>query len=192
VSGFLFRSDPFGELLGRIDVDAEKHFGVLRAAILGALPKVHAGFVRVDPDGINAIGDQVCFAGELRNPKAVIGVRGEQLDEGGRRMRRIADGNMQFVGGDDAERRIAELPPELMTDRGDLNRAGGRQGIFHGMDDARGGKKEHQNDENGHDGPRQLYLIAAVDLGRLTGVTGAALAKFYDGIRKKRENYGKN
>ena len=62
VSGLFLRGDPGAELFGRIDVDAKKHFGVLGAAVLGALTEIHTGLVRIDPDGIDAIGNEVGFA----------------------------------------------------------------------------------------------------------------------------------
>ncbi len=62
VSGLFLSSDPGAELFGRIDVDAKKHFGVLGAAILGTLTEIHTGRVRINPDGIDAIRNEVGFA----------------------------------------------------------------------------------------------------------------------------------
>ena len=110
IGDLFFGSNPLTELLGRIDVDAKKHFGVLSAAVLRALTKVHTGFVRLHPHGVDAIGDEVGFAGKLRNPETVIGVRRTQIDEGGSAMRRVADRNVKFVGGDDTKTRDSEIP----------------------------------------------------------------------------------
>lgn len=143
MGGLFFGGYPFTELLGRIDVDTQEHFGVLRAAILGTLADVHADFVRLDPNGVDAIGDEVGFAGELRNPKAVISIGGNECDEGGCAKRRITYRDMELVGGDDAKRRVAELPPELVTYSGDFDFAWGRHPLLNGMDDPGGGEEQY-------------------------------------------------
>lgn len=183
--GLLFRGNPPAELLGRIDVDAQEHFGVLRAAVLGTLTDVHAGFVRLDPHRVDAIGDEVGFAGELRNPKTVVGIGGNQFDEGGRPVCRVTHRNVELVGGDDAERRIAELPPELMTSGRDFDCAWGRDRLLNGVNDARGSKEEYQDDEDRDNRPRQLHLIAAIDLGRLAPILRSAVAELSNGVEEE-------
>lgn len=184
--------DPISELLGRIDVDTEEHFGVLRAAVLGALAEVYAGFVRIDPCGIDAIGNEVGFSSELWNPKAVVGIDGEQFDESGRGIGAIADRNVEFIGSDDAESRVTELPPELMADGGDLDCAGGRNCILNGLNDARSGEEKNQDNKNGDDGPSQFHLIATVDLGWLAMVIRGTAAISNHDVDQKRENNGKD
>ena len=77
VSRLFLRVDPLLELLGGIDINTKKHFGVLHAAILCALANVHAGLVRIDPNGINAIGNEIGFPGELGNPETMVGIGGK-------------------------------------------------------------------------------------------------------------------
>jgi hypothetical protein len=86
---------------------------VLRSAILRALAEIDSRPQRVEPHLVHAIRNQVGFATEFRNPEAVVGVGGEKLQEGGRRMRGIACRNVQLVCSDDTKFRISEFPPEL-------------------------------------------------------------------------------
>ena len=72
---------PAVELIARLHIDAQQHLGVLRAAILGALPQVQSSLVRIDPHAVFAVWNQVRFPGQTRHPEAVIGVGGKQLDE---------------------------------------------------------------------------------------------------------------
>ena len=58
------------ELLRSVDIDAQQHLGVLRAAELGALPDVHAGLMRIDPHLVHAVRKQVGLAGESREPRS--------------------------------------------------------------------------------------------------------------------------
>ena len=88
-------------------------------------PRKMPGRMRIHPHLVDAVRNQVGLAGELRNPEAVVGVGGQQLQERRSRPRRIAHRNVQLVGRDDAERRIAVLPPELMPDDRDFE--GGRR-----------------------------------------------------------------
>ena len=73
--------DPTVELIARLDVDAQKHLGVLGSAILCALPQVKTGLMWVDPRAIDTVGNQVGLAGKTGNPEAVIRIRGKQSDE---------------------------------------------------------------------------------------------------------------
>src|SRR5262249_55087022 len=117
---------------------------------------------------IRAVWNEVGLAAQLRNPEAVIRVRGEQLHERRPWVRGIAHGDVQLVRGDDPEAGVAELPPELMTDDGDVERAGWPARVLHGVDHARGGQEQHEHDQARNDGPGELDLRAAVDLGRFT------------------------
>ena len=56
---------------------------MLRAAVLGALADVKAGFVRIDPHMVDAVGNQVRFSREIGHPEAVVGVGGKQSEESG-------------------------------------------------------------------------------------------------------------
>lgn len=79
-----------------------------------------------------------------------------------------------------------------MTNSGDIQGVRGRNRILHGLNDARGGKKKDQDDENGHDRPSQFYLVAAVNLRRLAIITCGMVTKSNYGIDQKRKNDNKN
>src|SRR5262249_41616310 len=65
-----FVLNPTLKFAGRIDNDANKHVGVLRAAVLSALPKVEPGLVRLEPHTVDAAWDEVGLAGQPGRPKA--------------------------------------------------------------------------------------------------------------------------
>ena len=77
--GLLLRANPRVEFVGRIDRHPLQHLGVLRSAVLRALAEKHARSMRIHPQMVHPVRNQVGFAGELRNPEAVVGVGGEQL-----------------------------------------------------------------------------------------------------------------
>ena len=77
--GLLLRANPRVKVLGTVHDDAQEHLGVLRPAVLRALTEKHAGPLRVHPHLVDAIRNQVGLAGQLRNPEAVVGVGGKQL-----------------------------------------------------------------------------------------------------------------
>ena len=79
---------------------------------------------------------------------------------------RIADRDMKFVGGDDAELRIAKFPPELMADNDDIQRSLRLGGVLGVEDDPRRGQEKNHNDEDWNYRPGKLNLIAAVNLRR--------------------------
>src|SRR5260370_36668220 len=118
----LLRMCPGVEVLMAVHVYAKKHLRVLCSAILSALPEKNASLVRVEPRLVHAIGNQVCFAGKLRYPEAVISVGGKQFQECRCGMSGVAHGDMEFVRCDDAKLGIPEFPPELVADCGDFHR----------------------------------------------------------------------
>lgn len=90
---------------------------MLRSAILGgALTKVDPCGVWFHPHLVYSIRNQVGLSCELRNPKAMIGVRRKESQVCRRWTNSIAYWNMEFVCGDDAKPLIARLPPELLPD----------------------------------------------------------------------------
>ena len=107
---------------------------MLRSAILSALAQVDSRPRRIEPHFVHAIRNQVGLAAEFGDPKAVVGISGKQLEESGRGMLRIARRNVQLVSGDDAELGIAEFPPELMADDGDIESGGRLRGILDCVD----------------------------------------------------------
>ena len=90
--------DPLGEIIrGLHNRNAQQHLGVLCAAILSALSQEKSLFVRVDPHTIRVIRNQIGFTSEPWNPKTVIGIGGQQFDEGWSGMLRVAQRNVQFI-----------------------------------------------------------------------------------------------
>src|SRR5712675_280170 len=163
----LLLSDPGLKIFGSVYRHAEKHCRMLRAAILRALAEIDPRLVRIHPHFVYAIRNQVCLSSELRNPKAVISVGGKQFQECRCGMNRIAHRNVQFVGRHDAERWISELPPELVTDGGDLHGCRGFRSILDGMNNAGGSQKQNDYDQSRNDGPGQFNLCTPVYLSRL-------------------------
>src|SRR4029077_18612845 len=104
-----------------IDRDSQKHLRVLGSAILRALAEKNAGAVRVHPHAVGVIRNQVGFASELRNPEAVVRVSRKQTQECRSGMTRVTYRDVQLVRGNDAQFRIAKLPPVLVADRGDFH-----------------------------------------------------------------------
>src|SRR6476646_11561407 len=90
--------NPAFELIAGLDIDAQKHLGVLCAAILRTLPQENARLMRINPHRIYPIGNQIGFARKARNPKAVIGIGGSQCDEGPGRVLRVAQRYVQLIG----------------------------------------------------------------------------------------------
>src|SRR5580692_3904620 len=66
----LLMSDPFFELISRIDVDSKEHLRVLNSAELGTLTDIDPNVVRIDPHVVHAIRNQIGLSGKTRNPKA--------------------------------------------------------------------------------------------------------------------------
>src|SRR6267143_7176129 len=107
-------------------------------------------------------------------------------------MSRAANRNVQLVSRYDAERRISELPPELMANCGNLKRCRWFRSILDGVNHAGGGQKQNDYDQNRNDGPGQLNLSAAIYLGGLALIIPRAPAELDDGIRQQRKNDQKN
>ena len=165
---------------------------MLRPAILRALAEKDSGAVRVHPHAVGMVRNQVGLARELRNPEAVVGVGGQQLQECRRGMSGIAHRYVQLVGSDDAELGIAELPPELVPDHCYVQ--GGRRlgSILDGVDHPGRGQKQYDHDQDRNDRPGQFDLRAAIHLGRLAVAIGRAGAELYDGIRQQGKDDDKN
>ena len=190
--GLFLSLHPSGEAFGRIHVDAQEHLGVLRAAVLRALAEEQAGLVRIEPHIVDAVRNQVSFSVELRNPEAVIRVRGEKFEKRRSRISWIADGNVKFVRSDDTERGVAELPPELMTDGDDIHSSGRLGSVLNGMYNAGAREEQDDNDQDWNDSPGEFDLGAAIDLrgfARRVALFGAELVHAID---KQRENDNKD
>jgi len=75
---------------------------------------------------------------------------------------------VEFVGGDDAEFRVAIFPPELMADDGYVHGACRFWNCFGYEDDACCCEEERDHNQNRDDCPREFDLVTAVDLSRFT------------------------
>src|SRR5262245_14250579 len=64
--GLLLTDEPALEVFLRFDDDSQQHLGVLRPAILRALPYIHADIVWIDPRAVRPIRNQIRLAGQLR------------------------------------------------------------------------------------------------------------------------------
>jgi len=69
---------------------------------------------------------------------------------------------------------IPILPPELMADRHHLNRIVRPAGVLHACDHARRRQEEHDDDQHGHNRPRELHLVAPIHLRGLWLVVSSA------------------
>jgi len=109
-------------------------------------------------------------------------VGGLEIEKGRRRAVGVAKRNVKFVGGDDAEAGVVELPPPLMRDHADAERVGRPPRCLHSVYGAGGDQDEHQHDEDGDRRPCELDRIAAVHLGRLARVFAGADAEAHDAV----------
>src|ERR1039458_4897477 len=92
IHGWLLLVRDPGSKVGRaIGVDAQQHLGVLGSAVLRALAEIEPGSFRVQPHGIDPVGNQVRLSGQARNPEAVIGVSRGHRQIGRRRMPGMTD-----------------------------------------------------------------------------------------------------
>src|ERR1700729_1098864 len=180
--------NPAIKLILRLNVDAQQHLGVLRPAILGALTQIHTRVMGINPHTVRVVRNQIGLACQTRYPEAVIRIRGQQLNKRRGWMIVIANRHMQFVRGYDSESGIAILPPELMANGYNLDRIVGSHGLLHAGNHSRGRHKQRHNNEDWDDGPSELYLIAAVHLGRLTPIVIFFVFKLNDSVEKQSEN----
>src|SRR5581483_9315033 len=86
---------PGVERAGRLGDDDEAHQRVLQAAELGALAAIGAGLVGAQPHAVDAPGNDIGLAGQMRHPEAVNDVYRFELD-----LDRLADRNVELGGGD--------------------------------------------------------------------------------------------
>ncbi len=155
---------------------------VLGAAVLAALPKVGAGDMRIDPHRIFLVRDYVSLACQARHPETMRDIGRLEIEKRRRGAFGIAERNVKFVGGDDAEAGIAELPPPLMRDHMDAERAGRPRRRLHRIYGACSDEDEYQYNEDGDRRPCELDRIAAVDLRRFAAVVARADAESHDAV----------
>src|SRR6266481_829994 len=94
----------------------------------------------------------------------------------------VAHRDVQFVGRDNSQLRISELPPVLMSNRGDLYSARRFWSILNRVDYSRGGQEQDNDNQNWNDRPRQLNLRASVYLSRLAAGIRRSSTELNDGI----------
>ena len=139
---------------------------MLRAAILRTLPKIKSRLLRIDPHRIEPVRNQVRLARQPRHPEAMVRISRRQRQIRRRRLRRIADRNVQLIRGNNPQLWIAILPPELVPDHRHIQRAGRFRCSLRLQNHSRGRKKKHHHNQDRDHRPRKLDLIASVDLGR--------------------------
>src|SRR5271167_2117534 len=81
VRWLLLLVNPSIEIFTRVDVYAQKHFGVLGSAVLRALPQIKSGLVGVHPHTVRVVWYKVRLSAQARHPEAVIRVRGKQRED---------------------------------------------------------------------------------------------------------------
>ncbi len=158
---------------------------MLGAAKLRALSLEEPRRFRSDPKFVDAIGNQIGFARELRNPETVHDVGGCQLEKCWRGRRRNAHRNVQFVGGRHLKTGITDFPPELMTHDGYVESGLGFGRILNIKNNARSREKQDGDDQDGDDRPREFDLGAAKDLWRFTAIIVASTTESDDDIKEK-------
>src|SRR6266566_9032197 len=161
---------------------------MLRSAVLGALPQKQVGFMRIDPQTIRVIRNQVNFARQARDPETMIRVCRKQRKEGWRRMRWVAQRDMELVGRHDLQVGIAILPPKLVTDHYYFKRTRRAGFVLNGRDYMSGRQKQPHDDEDRNHGPRQLHLIASIDLRGLAAVIVVSISELHYRVGKQTED----
>jgi hypothetical protein len=165
---------------------------MLRSAIFGAIAKEDARGVRLHPHRVGAIGNDVHLARQLRHPEAVNHIRRFERERRGSALVAGADRNVQFVRSNHAEIWIMNLPPPLMSDHADFERVGGQLRILHVGDRARRDQHQDEDDKNRDDRPRQLELVAAINLRRLFSIVARLRAELDDDVGEQSGNDDKD
>src|SRR5262245_8655355 len=172
--------------------DADQHSSVLRPAILRAVAQICSRRHRVYPHAVVAVWNDVCLSGKLWDPEAVRDISRFQLQKSWLRLSRVTNRNMELVSGDDAEVGITDLPPPLMTDDCCLDGSSRWSRVLDFDNRTSRHQGQHKNNQDRYDCPSELYLIAAVDLGRFVRVIATATPESCDRINKQSDNYDKN
>src|ERR1700687_1416547 len=120
--------DPAVELIVRLNINTQEHFGVLCPAILRALAEVNARLVRIDPHTIRVVRNQVRLTCQPWPPETMVRISGQQLDESRRWVPRVAHRHVQFVCSNDVQSGIAIFPPKLVADSDNFDGIGGGGG----------------------------------------------------------------
>ena len=75
---------------------------------------------------------------------------------------------MQLIGRGDSQGRVADLPPPLVADDGDVEGTWRRLETLNAKDVSSRRQEQDDHNQDGHDRPGQLDLVAAIDLWGLT------------------------
>ena len=122
--GTRFPLEPRLEIRRRHRHRVERHQRVRPAAVLGALAPKHPGRLGLDHHAVDAAGDHVGLAGEVRDPEAV-----DHVPRAQRHLDRLAGGQPHLVRADHrligAGRKVPHLPPPLVTDHLDAQSIAG-------------------------------------------------------------------
>src|SRR5450432_1367832 len=79
---------------------------------------------------------KISFTCQFRHPETVVSIGGKQLQERRPGMSGIAHGNVHLVGRNDADLRVAELPPVLVSNHSDFYGIRRLGSILDGVDHA--------------------------------------------------------
>src|ERR1700674_1916824 len=107
--------NPTVELIARLNINTQKHFGVLCPAILRTLAQIKTRLVWIDPHTVRVGRNQVRLTRQSWHPETMVRIGGQQLDESWRWMLRVAYRHVQFVCSNDVHSGIAIFPPKLVA-----------------------------------------------------------------------------
>src|SRR5215471_4470947 len=182
---------PSLEVFRAIYVHAQKHLCVLCPAVLRTLPEKQARIVGIQPRLVRVIWNQIRLSCKLRNPEAVIGVRGKQFQECRCGMRGVTHGDMEFVRSDNAELGVPKFPPKLVPDCCHIYSPCGLRCVLDRMNHLSCRGEQHRNDEDWNHGPGQLNLCAPIHLRWLSFCVGPSPAELHQGVTQQTEDHQK-
>ena len=181
----LFLLHPCGKLLRRIDVDTQQHLRVLHAAELRALSFIKTWRMGIDPHFVDAVRQQVDFAGKPRNPERMDHICRRELHKCRPRGACIADWDVQLIRRCDVLCWIAKLPPELVPDHRYFQCRRRFRRILDREDHPRRRQEHHHHDEYRNDGPGKLDLVAPEYLRRLAAIVIRSPPEAHSCIKNK-------
>src|SRR6266481_993364 len=148
-------------------------------------PRLHLGIV---PGRRSLLGRPLCevFLGldghDEQHPRVLETTVLGALTDVPARLLRVDPYPVGLVRDDDAELRVADLPPPLVPDDRDFESLWNRRAPFDREDVPGRHQEQDDDDQDRDDGPGQLDLQASVHLGRLSPVITLAASKAHDGV----------